>query len=146
MIGWVDTPPFFPFRCPLTLRDKPEDGPYYSTGMRYFASQATDAGEQPTGLPSALFLSPQAIREACAAEGSPLVVHDRAEHQARLDYIADLERDLEETRAALEEAQDENSRLTAAPAVDVQALADALVVPLNTHFAKKAGRPRKDAA
>lgn len=145
MIGWTDRVHGYPFRCPLTLRDAQADGPYYSTGLAYYEVQQTPQGPRPGPL-TELVVAPQAIREACAADGSPLVVHDRAEHQARLDYIADLERDLEETRAALEEARDENSRLKAAPAVDVEALANALVVPLSSKFQRKSGRPPKAAA
>lgn len=137
MIGWVERPFEPPYRCALTLRDEPAEGPYYSSGYYYFQASPGQDGPRP-GHFEQLYLAPQAIREICGAEGSPLVVYTRDEAadlnatlEARNDECADLSAQLEEAHARIAELEQH---------LNPDSMADALIVRLDERYAKRAGR------
>jgi hypothetical protein len=144
-IGWLDRPEQHPHRCPLTLQDSPADGPYYSSGFEFFDAYSSPDGPRPHHALSVLYLSPQAIQEACDATGSPFVlttVEDHADlmarHEALIAERDDLSAQLEEARAEIAEFELLH---------DPEVFADSIVVRLDERYAKKAGpKPTRPAA
>ncbi len=133
---WTEQPDRPPYRCPLTLQDSPADGPFYNTSLTYFA----DVGDRPGNLET-LFISPQAIREMCGAEGSPLVAFSRDEVADRNAHIEHLEDECADLSAQLEESQARIAELE--QHLNPEQLAEALVVRLDERYAKRPGpKPR----
>jgi hypothetical protein len=140
---WTERPDRPPFRCPLTLQDAVEDGPFYNTGLQYFGVWGSPDGDRPGNLET-LYLSPQAIRELCAADGSPLRVYtadEDADHNAELGALEDENAEL---AARLEEAQARVAELE--QHLNPEDFAKAAVVYLDERYARKAGPKPKSAA
>ena len=139
MRGWIETPDRPPHRCALTLRTEPEDGPYYSLGLVvYPAIYGPDGSPSPDRRAQHLYLSPQALREAAGAPGSPVVVltkQDDAEREAILDGLRSQVETLQEHLA---ESQVEAARLQ--EHLNPQQMAGALVGMLDERYARKTGR------
>lgn len=129
---WVERPPA---PCHITGKDAPDGGPYLVEDFHYAAVVAGESG--PRVLPRILPVVHAAswIKRICDAPGSPFVAitHEQAmAHEVTRD-------ELDEARQRIEELEAEVASLTAAPPIDVQALASALVIPLEGHFARKTG-------
>lgn len=146
--AWVDQPLDPPHVCPFTRSGAPDVGPFVQTPLAYLTPVQDEQGEMRiVPVINTLYLSAQAIREMCAEPGSPLVAVDRTKHdalatnEARLSIELDAaEQRIRELESALEIAESHQN------AVDVEALASALVVPLRSHFAAKSGPKPKAAA
>jgi hypothetical protein len=135
---WVFEPRKMPHRCRRSGRHAPVDGPYFEDSVHY---------SEPGGDDRTLtqYLSVGWLKAIAAAPGSPIVVltHDEhAELEARADS-AEAERD--EALLQLEELKAQEPQTVVSP-IDVQALADNLVVPLADYFQKKTGPKPKQAA
>lgn len=141
---WTERPDRPPFRCVLTLQDDPSAGPYYNTGLVYFGAHSSPNGIRPGGQET-LYLSPQAIREMCGADGSPLRAYTADEDADRNAQLEAFETENAELNARLEEANARIAELEQHLSPD--AMAEALVVRLDERYAKKAGRkPAGEAA
>ena len=136
---WVQAPRKAPYRCRRTGQDSPSAGPYYEESLGYCEAPGDDRE-------LTLYHSPQWIRTMCEAPGSPLHVTTAAEHEATRQHLAHLEAELEAANNRVDELEAENDLMREAPAVDVDALAQALIIPLGNTFARKTGRPPKAAA
>jgi hypothetical protein len=116
------------------------DGPYYEESLGY-----SEVGGDDRHL--TLYHSADWIRAMCEAPGSPFVLSTRAEHEARLKEAETLKEELEVYKNRVAYLENAYDRVLQPPPIDVEALANALVVPLGNTFARKAGRkPREDAA
>jgi hypothetical protein len=140
---WTERPDRPPYRCPLTLQDQPADGPFYNTSLQFFGVHDVGDGPRPGNLET-VFLSPQAIREACGAVGSPLVAFSRDEIADRNAHIEHLEDECADLSAQLEEAQARVAELE--NNLKPEEFAKAAVVYLDERYAKKAGPKPRSAA
>lgn len=82
------------------------------------------------------------IQFMCDQPGSPFVLRTTEQYEREQAELAELDA----VRLENEELRAELSLRDEAPPVDVEALAGALIVPLESHFARKSGRRPKTAA
>jgi hypothetical protein len=135
---WTFEPRKMPHRCRRSGRHAPVDGPYFEDSVPYSESGGDDRT-------LTQYISVGWLKAIAAAPGSPVVVltHDEhAELEARADS-AEAERD--EALIALEELRAQEPQTIVSP-IDVQALADNLVVPLEGYFQRRTGPKPKRAA
>lgn len=140
---WIPEPQKAPNICAITRNGK-EVGPFFETTVHYAEVFADQDNRIRYKRPGILHISAQAIREMSEMAGSPFVVVTKDDW---LDQQAELERtrdELADTAAQLVEAQAEVQSYKSQPPIDARALADALIVPLGEHFARKPG-PKKAA-
>ena len=138
--GWVRTPPA---PCEATGHDEPQRGPYYVE--RTLIAKVTMTPTGPRVLPriKPLVHSAGHVKAICDAPGSPFVAITPDEAAAHVQTADDLA----EARARVAELEAELDTLRAGiGAIDVQALASALVVPLRDEFRSKPGPKPKAAA
>jgi len=145
MPGWVDSPERYPHTCALVRNGEAQVGPFYDTGIDYFRPQVENGQLGVIPKLCRLYLSAQGIREFTQLNGSPMVTVPRANHQEAEAEIERLSDELADTAAMLVEAQAELASLKAQPPIDAEALAQALIVPLRSHFASRPG-PKPKAA
>lgn len=143
MTRWIPRPDRPPHRCAVTLRGQDETGPFLDLGLDYFApvNEGGKLGVSPHL--QRLYLCARAIKEACEKPGSPFVVLGQEEHRSLLAQIAAMRRQVDGLRSDLAAEKEREP----APPVDVQALADALIVSLDERYRRKPGpRPAGRAA
>lgn len=131
---WVTTPRKAPYKCRRSGRDTEAEGPYFEDSLPY-CEEAGDDRELTQ------YISVGWLKAIADAPGSPIVVLDYTEHQALLSQIDDLTAQVEALDAKIAEPPE-----TVVSPVDVEALASALVIPLQSHFAKRPGPKPKAAA
>jgi hypothetical protein len=127
---WVPAPSQMPHRCFVTGQDAEDDGPYYSPSGRYYSEVGGDDREL------VLYLSPQALREACEEPGSPFRLKTAEEEADAVERLAAAELRIEQLEADLADREAEVATLNDRPLIDTPAL----VASLEAHFAKKSGR------
>lgn len=131
---WVAAPRKAPYRCRRTGQDSPDVGPYFEESLGYCEAPGDDRE-------LTLYHSPAWIKSICDASGSPFILLDRDAHADMTAELETLRLQLADAEATLAERGEEITTLRAAnAAIDVQALANGLVVRLEDHFAKKTGR------
>lgn len=138
--GWVAVPPA---PCDATGNDEAARGPYYVEPRLIARVKMTDAGPRVVPRVKPLVHSAGHIKAICDAPGSPYIAITRDEASAHA-RVAD---DLAEARERIASLEAEVATLrSGVGAIDVQALASALVVPLRNEFRAKPGPKPKDAA
>jgi hypothetical protein len=142
--SWCERPERPPYQCALTRQDAPSAGPYFETGFDFLTPvRDADGGIRVAPTVNRLYLSEQAIREACDALGSPLKAIPREEWRAMIDEKDEMRFRIEQLEADLAEREAEIATLNERPLIDTPAL----VASLEQHFAKKSGRkPSGDRA
>lgn len=83
---WYTTPEKAPHVCALTRNGDKDSGPYFETRLEYLAP-FFDLGQiRANPALNTLYLSAQAIREACDTPGSPfrVVTHSSLEYEASI--------------------------------------------------------------
>lgn len=131
--GWVTTPPA---PCDATGNDEAARGPYYVEPTLIARVKLTDSGPRVIPRVKPLVHSAGHIKAICDAPGSPYIAITPEEAAGH----AEVAEELASARARIEELESEIELLrSAAGAIDVQALASALVVPLREQFRLKPG-------
>jgi len=138
-VPWVPAPDKLPYRCFVSGQDAEDDGPYYSPSGRYYAEAGVGDDRE-----LVMYLSPQAIREACEEPGSPFVLKTTEEDREASEAMAQAELRIEKLEADLADAEAELATQRERPIVDVEVLAESLGVRLGDTFARKTG-PKKAA-
>ena len=133
---WQPVPRKMPYRCRRTGQDSVAAGPYFEESLGYCEAPGDDRE-------MTLYHSVQWLQHMAEAPGSPLVVMHRDDHETLMARMHTLEVENDDLRQRYDESQ--SSPNPQAP-IDIEALASALVIPLESHFARKAGRKPRDAA
>jgi len=134
---WTDTPPV---PCHITGRIEAKPGQPYLV-EEYLHSPAVAAPDGKNLMPAPrlrpLVHAASQIRRVCELPGSPFVLLTReeaAEQEAIRKHRDELLSEVEELTAELETLRSNTG------AIDVQALANGLVIQLDERYARKAGR------
>ena len=128
---WVSVPRKAPRKCRRSGRDTEAEGPYFEDALPYCEAAGDDRE-------LTQYISVGWLKAIADAPGSPIVVLDYTEHQALLAQIDELTNQVEALDRQIAEPRE-----TVVSPVDVDALAGALVVKLDTRFAKRPGpKPR----
>ncbi len=139
--GWVQAPPA---PCYATGNDEPARGPYYVESIMVARiGMGADGALRPQTPVRPVVLSVGHLRTICDDPRSPVRLITPEEAAAHLQAADDLAG----ARERIAELESELAALRSGlGAIDVQALASALVVPLRDEFARKTGPKPKAAA
>lgn len=137
---WMERPPA---PCHRTGKDEPKPGqPFFVENVLVAEVVAGPSGPQVRPRIRPLVHASSWIESMCKAPGSPFVLYSKHEAQR-----IELDRsELDSLRLENEELRAEFAMAHQAAPVDVEALAGALVVPLERHFARRTGPKPKAAA
>jgi len=140
---WQPAPLKPPFECALTRNGEPSVGPFYETRLRYLSPKTGEAGEMRVNPQiRTLYLSAQAIREACAVPGSPIVATTAEQLEKDAAYAAVLAAQRDDLQDQLDQSRAEIEVLRKHPVADVADLTEIL----DARYARKAGRKPAGAA
>lgn len=146
MPGWVDSCERYPHVCALTRNGEQQVGPFYDTGIDYMRPRQDGQELRVDPKVCRLYLSAQGIRELSALPASPQVVITRDDHMEAEANLERLQDELADTAAQLQETQGALSVARSLPPLDVQTLANSLVVSLEDRLPKRPGPKPKQAA
>jgi hypothetical protein len=137
---WLNVPERAPFKCVFTQQDSAAAGPYFEARLTYFPAEVDEDSIRPGRHPNQLYLSGQAIKEACELPGSPLVCLSKEQYAELENRLLEAN---EQITALLDDAVE---REALSKALDPAEIAKAVAENLTDTFARKTGPKAKAAA
>ena len=140
---WCATPDKAPHVCALTRNGEEANGPYFETRLDYLEPFMDEGQIRANPTLNTLYLSAQAIREACDIEGSPFVVLRKEVYALALELADEATAERDKLKEQLAEAYADIEVLTKhiAPVVVHEPMEP---LPESTQIEKRGpGRPRK---
>ncbi len=134
--SWQPAPARPPYVCALTRSGEPAVGPFFQTRLEYLQPILGDGEIRVNPQILTLYLSAQAIREACAAQNSPIAAVEPDQLIKDAAYANVLEAQRDDLQLQLDEARAEIAVLRKHPVT-----ADVIdFETLDQRYARKSGR------